>query len=264
MIKKIFICACISLGLLGCGEVKAPQNQVDLVNYFEKIKDKLKEIEKSNNAILLKEAENKVKETIKSQNFPVNQWYGEVQSITQKGDAVVVLAAFENQEYTLVIIDSDAKSAATTLKKGDDIYFSGNMGRERSITLSGTLSNPEFSFMPKSIKVANNSYSQSPELIQAKLNQARESLKQKNFRRQVIMACQKRIRELYSLSYRDSFSAMNMQAKKIADDQWGYINKVVLKDVNGHKKEMDVYCTASVKMQDKDTMVITETKVAIQ
>lgn len=79
---------------------------------------------------------------LKENTSKINKWYGQI--IRNDGNSVLV--RYNGIEYTLSPRGPFEKSEINilkNLKKGDEVYFTGRLNGEKSITISGAVSEPE-------------------------------------------------------------------------------------------------------------------------
>ena len=58
------------------------------------------------------------------------------------------------QLFNLIIGKENGIKALVNWTQGDDIFFSGSLGKEMSLTFLGSLEQPEYYFKPKSVKLS--------------------------------------------------------------------------------------------------------------
>jgi len=127
MKKLIFLV--ISLMILGCGGVDVPDDQQAFIDEWQR----------------LKEMDNKSggKEHLKLNTSQVVKWFGEVIS----GSDNSILVDYKGIEYTLYpeisLQNSIWDGNVASLENGDEVYFTGTLNGEKSITLGGMLRAPE-------------------------------------------------------------------------------------------------------------------------
>ena len=142
---------------------KAPQSQVVFTEQLNKLRRLMKVEEDGSNGSRI----NTVKEYVEifiNEPRDVELWYAKVESVNEYEGIVYIKAQYKEgqhdsyidyaQIFTLQIFDSQSKKIVANLRKGDDIFFSGQLGNERSITFSGGLEQPEYRFPPTEIKLS--------------------------------------------------------------------------------------------------------------
>ncbi|MFL0980262.1 hypothetical protein [Vibrio parahaemolyticus] len=151
-LKSLCILALL-MTMHGCSEVEIPESQVEFSNKIEALRKALDKAESDNNVFDMQNTKAEISDFIKSPKVTANLWYGKVHSVSQFGEAVNIDVRFKTQEYTLLIVDEKLKNTIAGLRRDDDIYFSGKLGKEMSLTISGAITNPEFRFPPTELSL---------------------------------------------------------------------------------------------------------------
>ncbi len=101
--------------------------------------------------IKIKEAE--IFKVLREDTLTANSWNASINRLERRDNLVIIHASYKEHLYELRISNEKAKDIVeTTFAKGDDIFFSGNIGPERSASLTGAFFFPEFIFFPTVVR----------------------------------------------------------------------------------------------------------------
>ncbi|MEL7291525.1 MAG: hypothetical protein AAGJ88_04310 [Pseudomonadota bacterium] len=143
---------------------KAPESQTIFTQQLNEFRSTAKDVEESANQIQIKKLE-ALYDSFINENREVKDWYAKVVSISASDDGSILIKTSYTDEqhdsyldyaqlFNLIIEKDSGVQALSHLTQGDDIFFSGSLGEEMSITFSGSLEQPEYYFKPKSVKLA--------------------------------------------------------------------------------------------------------------
>ncbi|NOH68740.1 hypothetical protein [Vibrio rotiferianus] len=139
----------------GCmGDSNTPEAQSSFNSQLNKFRVAVNEAEDSGNQIKLEALEKEVTNFLnKSRN--VELWYAQVESVRKRSaGGVAVKTSNDSQSFLLIITNPELQNMAAHFEDGDSIFFSGNLGREGSLTFSGKLENPEYILTPTEVKLS--------------------------------------------------------------------------------------------------------------
>ncbi|MDD9154982.1 hypothetical protein PVK64_02085 [Aliivibrio sp. S4TY2] len=170
MLKKILLgllfgfILLITIGMIAAPE-KTPESQELYTQQLNEYRDLMKEVKDGQNGYQIKTAEESFKLFI-NEPRTADLWYARVESISEHEGIVYIKAQYEDNQhdsyidysqiFTLIIQNPETKKKVINLQKGDDIFFSGYLGEETSITFNGSLEQPEYRFSPTKIKLSLN------------------------------------------------------------------------------------------------------------
>ncbi|WP_375751560.1 hypothetical protein [Vibrio sp. HN007] len=142
---------------------KAPESQIAFTEQINEFRTVMKEVKESGNQVQQKKLEG-LYDSFINESREVQSWYANVISVIESEDGIQIKASYSDNQhdsyadytqlYHLAINKKHAIQALSNLKKGDDIFFTGSLGEEMSLTFSGSLEQPEFYFEPQSIKLS--------------------------------------------------------------------------------------------------------------
>lgn len=145
----------LGITLSGCNQTQLPESQQAFNQSIEKIRKNYNEAVASKNDFPRQNAEAEFVAYLRESSHVSENWAAEVATIAASSrlfdDPVSIIAEQDTQIYHLLISDSDAVNWAKNLKKGDRVVFSGTLGKEQSLTISGGISAPEFRFYPNMV-----------------------------------------------------------------------------------------------------------------
>lgn len=151
MRSTIFLVAAVTavLQLAGCS-AKLPAAQQDFMKLVDQMQDDYSEADSKDNAILEKEVADKYKEAMYAAGQNVFRWKASVKEV---GDTfgTLVVAQQGDVKFKMVMVTDAGKRLASSLKRGDEVTFSGTLGHETSFTSYGMVQAPEFAFTPSEI-----------------------------------------------------------------------------------------------------------------
>ncbi|MBL4763545.1 MAG: hypothetical protein JKY93_12715, partial [Gammaproteobacteria bacterium] len=102
-----------------------------------------------NNEHQIKAVEERYQSSLKKSDYVADNWLARVDYV---GDDFTIETQVMPYSFQLMLFSPDAVEMAKQLSKGDLISFSGSLGGERSITVTGGIGQPEFKFFPTMIK----------------------------------------------------------------------------------------------------------------
>ncbi|MGL4225434.1 MAG: hypothetical protein ACRCSE_09975 [Vibrio sp.] len=144
---------------------KAPESQLAFTKQLNEFRSSIKSATESGNSIHVDSLQSQFDAFINKERH-VEFWHASVQSVDKREYGIRIEARYSdgqhdsnNRRYTQIYylgINDAAGSIKqlSQLKKGDDIFFSGLLGQEMSVTNSGSIEQPEFHFFPESIKLS--------------------------------------------------------------------------------------------------------------
>lgn len=250
------IAAMLASIIVGCGEqdqkpkVAAPKTeQIQLLTATKELSKQLEQVRAGNNEAATRTVENNIKRAIKSQSVTANGWVATVEKIMEIEDETVVLANYESSEFMLKLVSKDARSWATGLKSGDTIEFSGNMGKEASVTLDGALRNPEFRFYPAAIKLQNETKSQfqTDNDIAAAIVRITKKEEQDTLITYIKTLCEENAKARATVKRSVDFSLFNAKITQIDNSNWTYTNTVDGKNAFGTTFEYKMNCQVETR-----------------
>jgi hypothetical protein len=168
MLKKILISlSLVFILLIVIGTIfvpdKAPESQAIYTQQLNGYRDLMKEVKEGANGNQIKKVKDAITTFIDEPRY-ADLWYAEVKSVSEHEDILYIVTQYkENQHdsyidysqmFTLMIHDSETKKKVANLQKGHDIFFSGSLGKEQSITFKGRLEQPEYIFSPTKLKLS--------------------------------------------------------------------------------------------------------------
>ena len=170
MFKKIciaiilFFLALITVGLIFSPNY-SPKTQVAFVDELNTFRDAYDQAEEEGNDI----KQNKIIfETSKFLDEPrdVVFWYTDVEGVSIYDGVLYIKTRYTSNQhdsykdyaqiFRLKIVNSEVQKYFINLKKGDKVFFSGSLGKERSITFTGKIEEPEYWLSPTKIKLSLN------------------------------------------------------------------------------------------------------------
>ncbi|QNA89154.1 hypothetical protein G4G28_12945 [Massilia sp. Dwa41.01b] len=151
MRSAIFLVAAAAavVQLAGCSS-KLPPAQQEFMKLVDQMQDDYSEADSKDNAILEKEVADKYKNAMYAAGQDVVKWKASVKEI---GDTfgTLVVAQHGDVKFKMVMVTDEGKKLASSLKRGDEVTFSGKLGHEVSFTSYGMVKAPEFAFTPSEI-----------------------------------------------------------------------------------------------------------------
>ncbi|MFA3130309.1 MULTISPECIES: hypothetical protein [Acinetobacter calcoaceticus/baumannii complex] len=143
--------------LTACGNsTSEPKDQQEFKNLVSSLSDEYKEVKDSKNDLEVKDFEKKFNKELKETNRSVSSWIGNFDSSSVDDEGVTIDLTNGDQTYHLILVDPKAIEYSKNFKKDDKILFSGNLGKESSITMTGALREPEFIFYPTKISTVDD------------------------------------------------------------------------------------------------------------
>lgn len=150
---KNLIAVFCAIAVAACsGDPTPPAAQIAFADAIAAARESVEQAEKTRNDAMIAEAEKKARGALKNPDVVADGWFATVDEVLQREDGIRVNSSYGSQEYHLDIVGPEMRAFALTLKQGDLIDFSGKLGREHSLTLSGGLSNPEFTLYPTHLR----------------------------------------------------------------------------------------------------------------
>ncbi|EGU0147664.1 hypothetical protein JFQ72_001824 [Vibrio parahaemolyticus] len=251
--------------LAGCGgDFSVPDSQQNFTDKVSQLESKLDKARSDKNQIVTKEVEEEIKDFLKNTDRDASMWFGNVRSVGEQKEYKTISLRYKTQDYELIILDPKLSSALREIKRDDGLYFSGSLGKEKSLTLSGGITNPEFRLVPRSIKLSTDS----PELIQdkdivsdynAKINQ---EIQNRKIRDLVVIECNRDTRKMLINPKTADFSMLDMNITQINSESWVYRNSVDVENAYGHEVSNQLTCIANIDSVDGNP-VIKSTKVTL-
>ncbi|PMM32477.1 hypothetical protein [Vibrio lentus] len=258
--RKVLLSVIMGLSLVGCGNSDEPKQQKDFYQKIEQLEKELAIAKDSSNTLIIDKKEKEIKRFLKNNQQQAQDWIGEVSHVRRDDQGRLrIKLENRNQEYTLNIIDLKAIEYASNFKAGDEVVFTGKLGAERSITISGALDNPEFKLIPESfrLKLDKESIVQNDDVIREQILLDKKERLESRIQTEVAMACKREVRR--NLTYPNSadFSFMNMNIHKVNDNKWAYSNSVEAKNALGHLLEKNVICYAELTTSESSFSIKT-------
>ncbi len=171
MLKKLLKIVGVVLGLFVALLVgvsvfspdNVPESQAKFTNQLNEFRASIKDAQESSNSVQANKLQSQFDVFINAER-QADFWYAKVESVSDSEDGIRVKAMYDGNQhdsyrdyaqlYHLFIKDENAINKLSQLKKGDDIFFSGSLGKEMSVTSSGRLEQPEFYLYPQTVKLS--------------------------------------------------------------------------------------------------------------
>lgn len=226
-----------------------PDTQSIYSEQVQQQKELLDQAKKTNNELIEKKAEETAKSFLKNNQATADNWKATVDKIRDSGDSTEIISQHKTHTYTMRIADPALKDWASTLKNGDQIIFSGNLGNERSVTIEGGLRNPEFTFFPASIRLASETTgrTQSDESIKNAIKADEDQAKQDTLIGAIDTLCENATRSKAFNKREADFSILHRSITQTDSSTWRYTNDVTLQNAFGAKITHRVYCTVKTR-----------------
>lgn len=161
VVLGLFVALLVGVSMLSPDKV--PESQEQFTKQLNEFRKSIKDAHESSNSVLANKLQSQFNSFINT-NRQADFWYAKVQSVSESEDGIRVKAMYDGNQhdsyrdyaqlYHLFIKDENAINKLSQLKKGDDIFFSGSLGQEMSVTDSGRLEQPEFYLYPQSVKLS--------------------------------------------------------------------------------------------------------------
>lgn len=161
VVLGLFVALLVGVSMLSPDKV--PESQAQFTKQLNDFRSSIKDAHESSNSVQANKLQSQFNSFINT-NRQADFWYAKVQSVSESEDGIRVKAMYDGDQhdsyrdyaqlYHLFIKDENAINKLSQLKKGDDIFFSGSLGKEMSVTDSGRLEQPEFYLYPQSIKLS--------------------------------------------------------------------------------------------------------------
>lgn len=227
----------------------APDTQSNYSDQIKQQQDLMEQAKKTNNELTEKKAEETAKAFLKGNPVIADNWKASVDKILDSGDSTEIVSQYKTHTYTMRIADPLLKGWASTLKNGDQITFSGNLGKERSVTTAGGLRNPEFTFFPTRIRLSSETTDriQSDEAIKNALKADEEKTKKNTLIEAVDSLCENAARAKAFNKREADFSILHRSITQIDINTWRYTNDVTLQNAFGAKITHRVACTVKTR-----------------
>lgn len=237
-----------------------PPGQTQFIQQIEALAEKYDQAKDSGNDLVVQEVENEIEKKLRETNRRAKGWVGTVEEVSAYGENVTVTLINESQSYHLEFLDPKLKELAKALTKGKTIFFSGNLGKEVSFTLSGAVTEPEFRFPPSSIRrTDDDAYTQQdPALIKAEKAEDAQAIQNSEEKAAVMEACQAAVRADLKHPESADFSWMSSGFGKTDNGQWIYEDIVEAPNDLGATLEKRFRCIADTRTDDgKRTVTVT-------
>lgn len=253
-----FLVLLVAFFIASCGEQQSlePQAQKEFKQLVSSLSEKYEEVERSGNALAEDEFDKRFEKELKKTNRRATSWVGTFVSSSGDNDQLIIDLENDNQTYHLVLVDPKVIGFTKSLKNGDALLFTGDLGSEVSLTVSGALDEPEFRFYPFKIKRPedNDWMSQDKETVDRILAEEKASNADAYIEVEVAAQCEKVIRAQLKFPGSADFSWLG-EAIKQQDGVWMYKNTVEAKNALGNEIPYRFYCLAKGKYVDGSAQV---------
>lgn len=228
----------------------APDPQSIYSAQVKRQQDLLNQAKKTNNDLTEKKAEETAKAFLKETVVTADNWKATVDKIRDGRNSTYLVSQYKTHTYTMRIADPVIKDWVSTLKTGDEIIFSGELGKERSVTVEGGLRNPEFTFFPAKIRLASDSSdrTQSSESIAAALKADEEEEKRDRLLSAIDTLCEEAVRSKAFNKREADFSVLHRRITQTDSSTWRYSNDVTLKNAFGATITHRAFCTVKTRI----------------
>lgn len=228
----------------------APDTQSNYNDQVKQQQELIEQAKKTNNDLIEKKAEETAKTFLKGNPVIAENWKATVDKIRNSGDSTEIVSQYKTHTYTMRIADPSLKSWASTLKNGDPITFSGNLGKERSVTTVGGLRNPEFTFFPERIRLTSETTdrTQSKESIDNALKADEEQAKRDTLIEAVDSLCEDAARAKAFNKRKADFSILHRGITQMDSSTWRYTNEVTLQNAFGAQITYRVSCSVKTRI----------------
>lgn len=188
----------------------------------------------------------------------VHAWQATVENVREDGDFTIVDAKFRNQVYELWIFESAARERARRLYAKTEIEFFGDLLEEKSLTLVGARSSPEFGVYPLRVVGGGLEIIQTTEGVArqyeldrqaiergrvAAEDKRRDSENEKNS----IVFCKDLVIKKLELPVSGDFSWFQGKIQKESNEQWVYTDIVNSVTGSGGKSSVRFVCTVTIR-----------------
>ncbi|GEM_PF-5246554 len=156
IILKIFNSLILISSIGGCDLSQLPPDQLEFKNKIETLQTEYGLAKNNGNSALKQQIEETAVILMHNTPYQAVEWVAEVDSVSD--DLFSVSTKSAPYTFHLKFFAPEAVALAKSLKKGDKIKFSGNIGTEKSGTIDEGINNPQFRFYPENVKTydANN------------------------------------------------------------------------------------------------------------
>lgn len=263
----LLIAFCATIIIASCSKPEPPQDQAAISQRTAAFAAQIKQARDSNNDIAVKESEKAAKEYLSSINASANGWQAVVEKVTEQQDgAVVIYAKSITQEYALQLVDPRAKTWAAAVGAGTQILFSGQVGPERSITLDGGLSNPEFRLYPTAIRRAKEKTEtvQAQEHIDAHLSKIRQGALEQRAKENIRTVCHNIAKTKFNDNAKLDFGILDAEFEQTAPLHYAYSNIVTAENIYGAERRFGMVCLAEYALEDNGAMKVRVSGITVK
>lgn len=234
--------------LLTAHDSNLPPSQVSFSARVADLRTAVERADDSGNALSVNKAEAAAITFLRETEHQADKWLASVDSVESHGDETWIKAEQGELKFCLRIADPKLKAWAESRVRGDEIEFDGNLGRERSLTLSGGLDEPEFTFWPRRIRLMKEAASQEQDaqiLYKASLRE-KQRIYDSEAEMVTAAACQEAALARLTLPDQASFSWLQQSVTKTGADVWTYNSTVDAKNLMGATIVYQLICNAKV------------------
>lgn len=210
----------------------------------------LDQAKKTKNELAIKKAEEAATDFLKGKTTTADNWKATVEEVRSMEITTDIIGQYKTQTYTMRLADPKLKAWAATLKSGDNLIFSGSLGKERSITIEGGLRNPEFTFFPVSIRTESETtdHLQSDESIANARLLEEEQERRGKLITMIDTLCEESTKAKAINKRSADFSFLNREVTQTDTNTWRYTNNVTLQNAYGAKITYRVSCTVNTRV----------------
>lgn len=253
--KKVIVVLNLLI-LIGCSGSDVPSSQTEFARLILAFEDRYKAADRSGNEVQKSAVEAEIIQFLRETPHRADDWRATVKSISDGDGHRMVVAKHRDMEFTLKLIDEKAKLWGAGLERGAEIEFSGQLGRENSITIYGGLAEPEFAFFPEQVRVVGGAaVVQAKSLIEAALAAKAQISADISIQSEVTVGCHDAVIRRLKIPESASFSWLKGSYEKQADGVWVYSNVVEAKNDLGNAIPHRFICKAAVLPEEKETSI---------
>lgn len=249
VVSGLFVAALvIAIANGGKGSSDLPASQTA---FLARVKQEAAAVDKARqtgNDIAIKEAKSSANAFLQHTSHHADHWCATVATVSEHNGEVWLEAEESRLTFRMRIADPAVKPWASSRQRGDRLEFSGNLGPERSLSLEGGLSRPEFTFWPQALRLTSETVEQqqSAEVLKEATKKEAQRIFDEYAQIAVAEACQGAARARLALPHQADFSWLKQGVKKTGQDIWTYVSEVDAKNRIGATITKRFLCNVKV------------------